>query len=213
MFNYNISLNEFFGGLGIIFIFFIFVFGIISIVLYVFGALGIMEVAKRNKLQNPWLAFIPVANSYLVGKLGFEIYSDKDNKNTTFPWVMLGLSACMLIIDSESELYGLLNVALIVFSTISYYRIYKYLTPKYKMYTVLSVFFGGIPLYFSKEKIKPKEDNEVNEADVLKEEKNKKTETEEIKKEQPDRPLYCSNCGNKLTKTSKYSNNCGKKID
>lgn len=213
MYNYNIDVFKLFGELGILFVFLAFVLLIFNLVLYVFGSLGIMETAKENKLPNPWLAFIPIANSYLLGKLGFEVYSEDDNKNTTFPWLMLGLSACMLVIDNESELYDLLNVTLIVLSTISYYRIYKYLTPKYKMYTVLSVFFGGIPLYFSKEMIKPKEDNQVNEAEVLKEEKNKKSENEETKKDQSERPLYCSNCGNKLTKTSKYCNNCGRKID
>lgn len=199
-----------FGGLSIIVIFLLFVFLIFYLVAYVFGALGIMEVAKKNNIPNPWLAFLPVANSYLIGQLGFEIYSNENEKNTTFPWIMAGLSASGIILNSDSSLYTLVEIALAVFGIISYYRIYKYLTPKYKLYTILSFFFGGIPLFLNKDMIKAKKENNVNDAEIVKEEK--VNETKEEIKESIERPLYCSNCGNKLNKTAKFCANCGKKI-
>lgn len=192
--------------LGIIFIFFAIVLGIISIILSVFGALGIMEVAKKNKMPNPWLAFIPVANSYLVGKIGFEVYSDESNKNTTFPWVMLGLSAGMIIVGDESDVYNLLSIALLVFSTMSYYRIYKYLTPKYKMYTVLSIFFGGIPLYFSREKIVAKSEPVVSINEVTNNNQTTQTPEGNLKVK------FCSSCGKQLSENDKFCTNCGNKI-
>ena len=45
---------------------------IIYIALYVFESLGLMQLAKRNNIKNSWIAFIPVANVYLYGKLAFE---------------------------------------------------------------------------------------------------------------------------------------------
>lgn len=212
MYNYSIdNFLEFFGGLSILIIFLGFVFIIFAVIVYVFGSLGIMEVAKKNNIPNPWLAFIPVANSYLLGKLGFEVYSNDEEKNTTFPWIMLGLAAFNFIANGESTLSSLANLALSVFATISYYRIYKCLTKKYVMYTVLSFFFGGIPLFMNKEMIKPKKENKTTEdATVLNEEKEIKKE--EVKKENIERPLYCSNCGNKLNKTAKFCGNCGKEI-
>ena len=169
-----------------------------------------MEVAKRNNIPNPWFAFIPVASYYLLGKLGFEVYSNENEKNSTFTWVMLGLSAALVLVGTDSDLTSLLNVALMVFATIAYYRIYKYLTPKYKMYTVLSFFFGGLPLYLNKNMIKVR-DNEVKEADLVKEKK-EMPKKDEIKKEEQEKPNFCSSCGNKLTKTAKFCPNCGKKI-
>jgi len=212
MYNYSIdNFLEFFGGLSILITFLGFVFIIFAVIVYVFGSLGIKEVAKKNNIPNPWLAFIPVANSYLLGKLGFEVYSNDEEKNTTFPWIMLGLAAFNFIANGESTLSSLANLALSVFATISYYRIYKCLTKKYVMYTVLSFFFGGIPLFMNKEMIKPKKETKTTEeATVLNEEKEIKKE--EVKKENTERPLYCSNCGNKLNKTAKFCGNCGKEI-
>ena len=210
---YNNSIDnflEFFGGLSILIIFLGFVFIIFAVIVYVFGSLGIMEVAKKNNIANPWLAFIPVANSYLLGKLGFEVYSNDEEKNTTFPWIMLGLAVFNFIANGESTLSSLANLALSVFATISYYRIYKCLTKKYVMYTVLSFFFGVIPLFMNKDIIKAKEETSVNDAEVVKEEK--ANENKEEIKENIERPLYCSNCGNKLNKTAKFCDNCGKEI-
>ena len=129
MFNYNLNLNDFLGGLGIVLLFFIVVLLIVSLMLYIFGAIGLMELAKKNKISNPWFAFIPVANHYLLGKLGFEIYSDEKEKNSTITWIMLGLSAALVLVGNDSELTNLINISLIVLSSIAYYRIYKYLTP------------------------------------------------------------------------------------
>jgi len=210
MYNYINEFSSLFGAFSIIAIFFLFVFLIFYLAAYIFGALGVMEVAKKNNIPNPWLAFIPVANSYLIGQLGFEVYSNENEKNTTFPWIMAGLSASGIILNGDSSLYTLAEIALAVFGTISYYRIYKYLTPKYKMYTVLSFFFGGIPLFMNKDMIKAKKETNEKEASVISEGKIKETK-EEIK-ENIERPLYCSNCGNKLNKTAKFCSNCGKKI-
>jgi len=210
MYSYINEFSSLFGAFSIIAIFFLFVFLIFYLAAYIFGALGVMEVAKKNNIPNPWLAFIPVANSYLIGQLGFEVYSNENEKNTTFPWIMAGLSASGIILNGDSSLYTLAEIALAVFGTISYYRIYKYLTPKYKMYTVLSFFFGGIPLFMNKDMIKAKKETNEKEASVISEGKIKETK-EEIK-ENIERPLYCSNCGNKLNKTAKFCSNCGKKI-
>ncbi|MGG7176694.1 hypothetical protein ACQPU1_03800 [Clostridium paraputrificum] len=37
---------------------------------YVFAALAIYKISKVEKVENPWLAWIPIANSYLLIKLG-----------------------------------------------------------------------------------------------------------------------------------------------
>ncbi len=46
---------------------------VIGIILYVVHAYALMVLAKRRGIENPWLAFIPVANYYILGKLVGEI--------------------------------------------------------------------------------------------------------------------------------------------
>lgn len=60
------------GPLGIFFIVFVAVLVIISLlalVLYVFQSLALYSMAKNQGIIYPWLAFIPVANQYLLGAL------------------------------------------------------------------------------------------------------------------------------------------------
>ncbi|MGE5473281.1 MAG: hypothetical protein ACM3UU_03565 [Ignavibacteriales bacterium] len=45
------------------------VFFILVIVLYVLGSLGLMKIAQSKGVENAWLAWIPVANMYILGKI------------------------------------------------------------------------------------------------------------------------------------------------
>jgi len=47
----------------------ILVFGIIGIALYVYSAIVLMTIAKKTKTEPAWLAWIPIANLYLFGKI------------------------------------------------------------------------------------------------------------------------------------------------
>ena len=48
--------------------FFIFFF-LIGIAMYVLGALGLYTMAQRRQLENAWVAWVPVAQLYILGKL------------------------------------------------------------------------------------------------------------------------------------------------
>ena len=41
----------------------------VSLAVYVFSALGLYTMAQRRDLRNPWLAWIPVANVWILGSL------------------------------------------------------------------------------------------------------------------------------------------------
>lgn len=211
MYSYNFDFLDTLGAASILIIFFVFVILIGVIILWVFGSLGLMELAKKNNISNPWLAFIPVGCNYLLGKLGFEIYPEKNEKNPTLTWVLLGLSAGTLIFG-EDDLGSLISIAITVFTTMAYYRIYKYMTPESATkYTILSFFFGGLPLFFNKSIIKPKEENTYSAREVFEKTKeNQETQKEEINKE---KPKFCKECGSKLNENAKFCTNCGKKIN
>jgi hypothetical protein len=46
---------------------------VIAVINYIFKAIGLFVLAKRNKLSIKWFAFIPFANNYLLGRLTGEI--------------------------------------------------------------------------------------------------------------------------------------------
>ena len=200
--------DEYTNFLGPIAIFLIVLLVLISIVMYIFGALGLMALAKKNKLDNPWLAFIPIGSSYLLGKLGFEVYSSKKEKNPTLTWILFGASLASCI---GSFLENIASIVTIVFMVLAYNRIYKNIVPQSATkYTILSFFFGGIPFYVNKELVKEATFEEVVVEKEVKEKPEKANEEDkEIKKE---RPNFCSNCGNKLTKSAKFCPECGQEI-
>ena len=44
------------------------------VTLYILGSIGLMTIADKERVQNSWLAWIPVANLYLLAKL---VYKDE----------------------------------------------------------------------------------------------------------------------------------------
>lgn len=232
MYNFSFNLTDYleelpreFWILGMFFLIVV-VLGIIA--MYVISSLGIMNIASKNKIPNAWLAFVPYARYYIIGKLGFEIYPEEGKKNSTLTWVLFGLSCGVLVFSSQDYNY-LLRVAVTVFHTIAFYNIFKVLAPKnatgFTIGTVLIEYLGGIFLYALRNKVP---ESKVDEAVVLKEKKEEskpkvepilKEETPkpkpkkvEAKEEPKERPNFCPNCGNKLAKTAKFCGNCGKEI-
>jgi len=46
------------------------VFAVIGLALYVYASLALMAIAQKTKTENPWLAWIPFANLYLMTQIG-----------------------------------------------------------------------------------------------------------------------------------------------
>ena len=42
---------------------------LVSLAVYIFSALGLYTIAQRRGLRNSWLAWIPVANVWILGSL------------------------------------------------------------------------------------------------------------------------------------------------
>ena len=74
-----------------------------GLIFYILQSIGLMKLAKRNNIKHSWLAFIPVANTYIHGKVAFE------DKIKTF--TLLGLK-----IISTASLNALLNTVLFYFN-------------------------------------------------------------------------------------------------
>ena len=48
---------------------FLAVFLVIFVIVYIYSAIALMAIAKRTKTKNGWLAFIPIANVYLLTQI------------------------------------------------------------------------------------------------------------------------------------------------
>ena len=202
------------GTAGVLVAFFAILACVAVILLWVFGSIGLMNLAKEHQIPNAWLSFFPVGRSYIIGKLGYEVY-DKENKNaTTFMWLTLGLGAAAFVLgNSNGDLHTLIIYGLLFFETYAFYNMFKVLNPKnVTVYTVLiaivgvllrgSTLLGGIFLYFMKQPEENKKESEFSDNEEIEEKKEVKKETVKGK--------FCSNCGAKLTKDAKFCPECGK---
>lgn len=65
---------------------------LLSIAAYVLTALALYTVARRRGLRNPWLAWIPVADSYLLGSLSDQYHYVVKGENKSKRKILLVLN-------------------------------------------------------------------------------------------------------------------------
>ncbi|MBK1812327.1 hypothetical protein JHL18_17015 [Clostridium sp. YIM B02505] len=124
---------------------FIFFFFIISIILYVFMAYALYTMAVRQGLENPWVAWIPIAQLYTLGKLikGLEIF----NYEVPNIEIVLPVASIIFVVFRHVHLLGpivsLLNFILVLFALNKLYKLYK--PESATLYTVLSILGFTVP--------------------------------------------------------------------
>jgi len=79
----------------IIVISFVIAFAIVG-VFFILQAVGMMGIAKNRGMKNPWLGFIPIASSYLLGGIADNI-NESYGKKTSFRIVLPILSTISTI--------------------------------------------------------------------------------------------------------------------
>ena len=75
-----------------------FISSTVSMVMYCLGAWGMFAIAKRRNLPKPWLAWIPVGNSWMLGSIADQYQERINGKKTVRRKWLLGLhiSVCVL---------------------------------------------------------------------------------------------------------------------
>lgn len=67
-----------------------------SVAMYVLSALGLYTIAKRRGINNPWLAWIPVGNAWILGSISDQYQFSIKRKKTGRRKVLLGLEIGMM---------------------------------------------------------------------------------------------------------------------
>ncbi len=90
------------------------VLGVVSLVMYLLRAIGIYQMAKNSGISTPWVSFIPVANSFLFGKLA-EKYRKKDGSpSAKFSILLLVFNILTLISGIMLLVFSLLSTVAIL---------------------------------------------------------------------------------------------------
>ena len=72
--------------------------GGIGVLMYAFRSIGVYSIAKRRGLNNPWFAWVPVVNNYLLGSLSDQYqYVVKGKEKSKRKW-LLGLTIAQAVL-------------------------------------------------------------------------------------------------------------------
>jgi len=120
---------------------------ILGIAAYILTALGLYAIAKNRGMENPWLAWIPIAQFYIIGAIVKEL---KFGSSFTIPKMELVLplgALAMAILGWIPVLGWLLGIAYAIVAVYSLYVLYqKYVPQQAVLYTVLSC-IGLFPIF------------------------------------------------------------------
>ena len=112
---------------------------ILGVAAYILTALGLYAIAKNRGMENPWLAWIPIAQFYIIGAIVKEL---KFGDSFTIPKMelVLPLGCLAVAILSWIPVLGwLISIAYAVVAIYSLYIMYqKYVPQQAVLYTVLS---------------------------------------------------------------------------
>jgi len=116
---------------------FFLIFLIIGIILYVLFAIGLMKMANRENIENAWLAWVPIAQTYIMGRL----ISHKLGENSG--WIVLGVTLISMFTSWIPVLGQLISFGVLIFSFVILHWIYEKYSNKAVLMTIFTVITAG----------------------------------------------------------------------
>ena len=87
-FDWDLFWSAFIGGASVA--------GVICLVFYIFMSLGLYAIAKRRQVPHAWMAWAPVLNVWLLGKISDQYQGYAQGRKTRRAAVLLGCSIALL---------------------------------------------------------------------------------------------------------------------
>ena len=126
-----------------------------GLIFYILQSIGLMKLAKRNNIKHSWLAFIPVANTYIHGKVAFE------DKIKTFTLLSIKIISTIIsssyylnlvlsyvnfhtVYTSNNTIANVFSWTYIIFLFYASYQIFKKYSDKAVIMLVFSVLSCGL---------------------------------------------------------------------
>lgn len=127
---------------------FFIVFIILCLICYILGALGLMKIGQSAGVENAWLAWIPIANMYVLGKIIKNL--SIGNYSISNPEVILPAGAVASCILSFIPVIGwLISIAYTVIALFALYKLYKMYNEKNAvLFLVLSIIIPFLTAFF-----------------------------------------------------------------
>lgn len=123
---------------------------LIGAAFYVFYSFALYRLAEKRNIDLPWLAWIPIAQMYIVGKM---IKSIKIS-TLEIPMLEVVLPAAMLafVLFRRITVLGfIISVVFYALLILSFYNLYRqYLPENAVAYTILSIFLIPVPFLLLK---------------------------------------------------------------
>jgi hypothetical protein len=116
---------------------------IVGIIAYILMAMGLYKLAQNHNIENPWLAWIPIGNFYIIGKLikslnlfGWEVPSVE---------LALPIAGLAMVILSWIPVLGwLISIAFAVVMIMALYKLFMIFRPQQAvLYLIVSIITGG----------------------------------------------------------------------
>lgn len=107
---------------------------ILTIIVYVFTAISIQSIAKRNKIPNTWLAWIPLANLYLLSSLVKDKFSIP-----YFEWILIVGVSVLSIASNNSFVFSILAITLYVLLLAIFHELFKKYSKSYVLLTIFGI--------------------------------------------------------------------------
>lgn len=111
---------------------------IFSFLAYVLTSIGLMNLAKNAGINNPWLAWIPIANLWIWGELVSEKLNGKGGKK------VLLITLAYFVTQFIPFINILTAIAYAIFAIILSFWLFQKYTEKPVLHTILSIL---IPIY------------------------------------------------------------------
>ena len=120
------------------------IIALVGIANYVLMSLGLMRMASNQEIDNPWLAWIPIGNLWIMGKIikTIELGSKKFEQAEL---ILVLASVGSMVLAAIPFVGALINLAVMILGLMVMYKIYKMYAPgKEMLYTILSFIFAII---------------------------------------------------------------------